>query len=1117
MRRLVSAVTLCLAAAACSAETPHLLRHPSLSDTAIAFRYADDIWTVPRAGGMARRLTSTANIAEGPFVSPDGRTVAYSARVNGNIDVFTVPAAGGVARRITFQPDGNYVAGWTPDGKDLLVAGMEKAHRMFFQMYRVHADGSGLPQMLPLPSAAEASYSPDGSHIAYNPFLQWQEASWKRYRGGQTQPVWIVDAKTLDVVKVPRENSNDRYPQWDGDTVYFLSDRNGAQTLFRYDVKARDVKQLVANKGLDIKSYSVHKGVVVYEQFGALHLLENDKDTALTVQLDGDLPALQPHIAKVAADEIQNANISPTGVRAVFEAHGEIFTVPADKGDTRNLTNTTDAAEREPSWSDDGMRLAYFSDAGGEYKLVIRNQSGAGTAKRIDLGPNPTYYYGSRWSPDSKRVLFTDKRGDLWYVNVDDAAPRPVKIDLDDHGPWGPNGFAASFSADSRWVLYLKSLPSMMNAAYLFNTDTGKSTQVTDGMSNVTNPVWDQNGKYIFFTASTDVGPAVDGFGLGSFNRTTTSSVYVAVLSKSDPSPIPPESDDEKAKSATDEAKPAATDAAKSEEKKPGDTKSDAAKAEGEKKDAKKLTKIDLDGMGERILALPVPARNYTSMYPGKTGVLLLGEASSAAANSSAEGPSGMRSIWRFTLETRKTEDVLHGSTSMVASADGEKLLYRKGDGFFIAPIADLKPEAADGTPGKSLKMDGMQARVDPRAEWKQIYNETWRIEREFFYDPNFHGLDLKKISAKYAPYVDGLSTRSDLTYLQQEMLGELTVGHMFISGPHTGGDGPKAGMLGADYTIDQDRYRIAHVVHGGNWNPALYAPLTQPGVNVKDGEYLLAVNGTPLHATDDVYEAFDGLAGKQTTITVGPTPDGKGSRDVLVLPVASERAMREQEWIEGNIRKVDAMSNGQVAYVYVPNTAGAGFDSFNRYFFAQTGKKAVVIDERFNQGGDIADYVIDVLKRKPMLNYVSREGVSVTEPSGAIFGPKAMLINQNAGSGGDAMPWLFRQAQLGPLVGTRTWGGLVGIGGYPSLLDGGSVTAPRTALYGLNGQWEVENIGVAPDVMVEDDPRSAAAGHDAQLEKAVSIVMDELKKNPPATFRKPAYPNYHKDDGLGR
>jgi tricorn protease len=1098
-------------ASAAFGQVPHLLRHPSLSDTTIAFRYADDVWTVARTGGVARRLTSTANVTEGPFFSPDGATVAYSARVNGNVDVFTVPTAGGVAKRITFQPDGNYVSGWTPDGKDLLVASMEKSFRTYFQMYRVHADGSGLPEKLPLPSAAQVSVSPDGTHVAYNPVLQWQEDSWKRYRGGQTEPVWIADLKTLDVVKVPRENSNDRYPEWDGSGIYFLSDRSGPVTLYRYDVATKAVKELVPNKGLDIKSYSVHKGAVVYEQFGALHMLDaNGAQTPLTVQVDGDLPALQPHIAKIGADEIQNANLSPSGVRAVFEAHGDIFTVPAEKGDVRNLTNTSNAAEREPAWSPDGKRVAYFSDASGEYKLYLRDQNGTAAPTVIDLGPDPTYYYSPRFSPDSKKIVFSDKRLNLWYVNVDGSTPKIVKVDTGTHEGFDPTGYSASFSPDSRWILYARSLPSLLTAAFLYSTETGKSTQLTDGMSNVTNPVWDAGGKYIYFTASTDIGPAVDGFGLGSLNRTTTASAYIVVLSKDDPSPIPPESDDEKAK-AEDDKKPAATDAAKSDEKK--------AATAGKPADAKPdvtATKIDLDGIQERILALPIPARNYTTMYPGKAGVLFLGEGG-AAANTSSDGPPTMRSVWRFTLETRKTEDVLHNVSSLVGSADGDKLLYKKGDGFFIAASGDLKPEAADGTPGKGLNMGGMQARIDPRAEWKQMYAETWRIEREYFYDPGFHGLDLKKISAKYAPYVDGLSSRSDLTYLQNEMLGEMTVGHMFISGPHAGGDGPKAGLLGADYSIDHDRYKFAHVVRGGNWSPALYAPLTQPGVNVKDGEYLLAVNGTPLHATDDVYEAFDGLANRQTTITVGPNADGSGSRDVLVLPVASERAMREQEWIEGNIRKVDELSHGQVAYVYLPNTAGAGFDNFNRYFFSQTHKKAVVIDERYNQGGMIADYVIDVLKRKPMLNYESRQGLPVTEPSGAIFGPKAMLINQNAGSGGDAMPWLFRQAQLGPLVGTRTWGGLVGIGGYPSLLDGGSITAPRTALYGLNGQFEIENIGVAPDVEVEENPKSVAGGHDPQLEKAVALVMEELAKHPPQTFAKPAYPNYHKGDGLGR
>ena len=591
----------------------------------------------------------------------------------------------------------------------------------------------------------------------------------------------------------------------------------------------------------------------------------------------------------------------------------------------------------------------------------------------------------------------------------------------------------------------------------------------------------------------------------------------MAVLSKDQVSPIPPESDDEK-NQADDDKKPAPTDAAKTDEKK--DAAKKPAEKEAKDKDAKTApepapeTKIDLEGIQQRILALPIPARNYVALMPGKAGVFLLGEGS-AAANSAQDGPQLLRSIWRFTLETRKTEDVLHNAAGAVISFDGDKLLYRKGDGYFIAAGTELTPAAADGTPGKPLKMD-MQAKIDPRAEWKQIYAETWRIEREFFYDPGFHGLDLAKISARYAPYVDGLSCRSDLTYLQEEMLGEMTVGHMFIRGPHVPGDAPKTGLLGADYTIDRDRYKITHVVSGGNWNPTLYSPLTQPGVNVHEGEYILAVNGLQLHASDNLYAAFEGLAGKQTSLTVGPNADGSGSRSVLVVPVENERNMRNQEWIEGNIRKTDQLSGGKVAYVYLPNTGGGGFNSFNRYFFAQTEKKAVVIDERYNEGGDIADYVIDVLKRTPMLNYESRQGLRTTEPTGAIFGPKAMLINQNAGSGGDAMPWLFRQAKLGPLVGVRTWGGLVGIGGYPVLLDGGSITAPRTALYNLKGEFDIENKGVPPDVEVEEDPKSVAAGHDPQLERGVQIVMDELKKNPPAEFPVPSYPNYHKDDGLG-
>ncbi len=1099
-------------------QPPQLLRAPSLSDSLIAFRHADDIWTVPRQGGSARRLTSTANVSEGPFFSPDGQTIAYSATVAGNRDVYTIPVTGGVPHRVTYHPGGNYVIGWTPDGHDILFASMQDSVRMYFQIFRIAASGAGLPQQLPLPSAYVGTYSPDSSHFAYNPWLQWQEDSWKRYRGGQTQPIWIVDLKSLDLVKVPRENSNDRYPLWLGDSIYFLSDRNGPISLFAYDTHTKAVKQLVENHGLDFKTLTGRGDTLAYEQFGTIHLYDIPSGKAHEVQIstDGDLPALLPHLASILPSEIQNAAISPTGVRALFEAHGDIFTVPEDKGDVRNLTNSSSSAEREPAWSPDGKHIAYFSDASGEYQLYIRDQDGLKPPQVISLGADPTYYYSPVWSPDSKRIVFSDKRLHLWLVNLDPALgpATPVLVATALREGFGPSNFSASFSPDAKWVLYSTSLPNFEDAAYLYNIASAKSTQITDGMSEVTNPVFDPGGKYIFFTASTNNGPARDGFGLGSFNRTISSSVYVAVLSKDEKSPIPPEPGDESVNS--DDKKTAPSGAAGSQETKDAATKSDDKDAGKKSNSTLPETRIDLDGIQQRILALPIPARNYVLLQPGKTGVILLGEAS-PAANPADGDPQQLRSLWRFTLKDRKTEDVLHDISVVVVSFDGNRVLYQKHDGFFISPMDNLTPAAADGTPGKPLRVDAMQARVDPRAEWQQEYNETWRIEREFFYDPGYHGLDLAKIKAKYEPYVAGLSSRSDLTYLMQEMLGELTVGHMFI-GYHAPGDdkAPKTGLLGADYTIDHNRYKIAHIVQGGNWDPRLYSPLTQPGVNVHEGEYLLAVNGTPLHAGQNLYAAFEGLAGKQTTLTVGPNPDASGSRDVVVLPVDSETGMHMQQWIEGNIRRADELSGGKVAYVYLPNTAGAGFNSFNRYFFAQTQKQAVIVDDRWNQGGDIADYVIDVLKRTPMLNYESRNGLHTTEPTGAIFGPKAMLINQNAGSGGDAMPWLFRQAGLGPLVGTRTWGGLVGIGGYPVLQDGGTVTAPRTALYGLTGKFDIENIGVSPDVTVQNDPKSVSEGHDPQLEKAVQLLLEQLKAHPPVTYPVPPYPNYHQHDGLG-
>jgi tricorn protease len=1091
---------------------PLLLRNPSLSQSQIAFVYADDIWTVPREGGDAQRLTSVSAVASGPYFSPDGTQIAYSTRQNGVVEVYVVNSEGGVPRRITWDPSGNYAAGWMPDGKDVLFDSMRESYSDFFRLFRAHADGTGSPTILPLPSATTGSFSSDGETLAYVPVMQW-EPGWKHYRGGQTTPVWLVNMKTLDLVRIPRDNSNDSSPVWEGKTVYFLSDRNGPVSLFSYDTETKEVKQVVPNNSYDLKTVAAGPGALVYEQFGSLHLydLATHQEHTVPVTIHGDLPSLVPHLANISAREVQNFGVSPTGVRVVVEAHGDIFTLPAEKGDTRNLTKTPGTAERDPAWSPDGKSVAYFSDASGEYQLYIRDQDGLQPPKVIDLGPNPSYFYSPHWSPDSKYIAYSDKHLHIWYVAV--AGGKPVKIDTALRGGFG-SSVEISWSPDSQWIAYTRDLQNQLHAIFFYSLATHTATQITDGMSNAAHPVFDPDGKYLYFTASTNNGPSDAGIDLSSLNRSTTSSPYVIVLAKDGASPVPPQSDDENSKKEEDKTDDKdKKDVTPSQEKaaaKGDEQKGDAKKKEGEKP---KATVIDLAGIGNRILSLPIPARNYVDLSAGKTGVLFLAEGGPVGRSSDNDGPP-IRALWRFTTKDRKTEDVLSGLTGYSVSFNGEKLFYMRGDSWFLVPTAEIKPGA---TQGKPVNNGEMFATIAPRAEWNQMYTETWRIERDFFYDPNLHGLDLAKIETKYKPYLGGLASRDEFTYLSDEMLGEIQVGHMFVRGPHEPSDAPKPGLLGADYTVDHNRYRFAKIYNGQNWTPALTAPLTLPGINVTVSEYLLAVNGRELFGTDNIYSFFDGTAGKQTVIRVGTKPDGSDGRDVTVVPTGSEHGLRNIDWIESNRRKVDKLSDGKIAYIYMPNTGGAGYDNFNRYFYAQLDRQGVVLDERYNEGGFIADYIVNVLGQKILSGAIERDGEPVHDPEGAIFGPKAMIINQSAGSGGDAMPWYFRKAHLGTLVGVRTWGGLVGIGGYPTLIDGGGVTAPRYAIYGLNGQWEVEGHGIPPDVEVEELPKDVAAGHDMQLEKAVAIVMEQLKEHPFVPPPIPAYPNYHQHDGLGK
>jgi tricorn protease len=1114
--------------AVAQSNSPLLLRFPTVSKTQIVFTYADDLWIVSRDGGDARRLTSAAGIEGLPYFSPDGSLIAFTGDFDGNRDVFVVPASGGIPRRLTYHPAEEYAAGWTPDGKKILFNSWGNSFIHFEdQLYTVPVEG-GLPVEVPLPIAEDASYSPDGTHIAYVPHPKWQQA-WKRYHGGQTTPIWIADLKDSSIVKIPRDNSNDHHPMWIGDTIYFLSDRNGPVSLFAYDSKTKQVTEALHSDGLDFKTASAGPDAIVIEQFGAIKLydLATRQARNVTIHVAGDVEAVRPHFAKVEPKRIQNFSISPTGARAVFETWGEIFTVPTDKGDIRNVTRSPAVADRDPAWSPDGKSIAYFSDESGEYELAIRDQNGLGTVRRINLGNPPSFFYTPTWSPDSKKIAYIDKRLQLWYVDLD--KPTPKLVDTDYFWTFSSNATGQTWSPDNKWIAYTKQLPSGQHAVFVYSLDQGKTFQVTDGMSDALYPSFDKNGKYLYFTASTNVALTTAGLDMTSDEHRVSRSVYVAVLSKDEKSPLAPESDEEKPKDekkpdqdkdkAADQAQEKTKDKSKNKSKDADKSSPAATDKDKDDKDKKKdepvVVKIDIDGIGQRILSLPIPAKNYLNMLSGKSGILFLAEGPMVITED--DYPNISQTIQKFDLSKRKVDKFMDDVNDFTVSFDGEKLLYRKGDSWATAS-SDDGPGSGSPKPGFGpLRLDGWEVYVEPRAMWKQIYNETWRIERDFFYDPHYHGLDLEKAKKKYAPYLDGIASRDELTYLFQESLGEMTVGHMFVGG----GEAPepkkvKGGLLGADYSLENGRYRIAKVYDGENWNPGNEAPLTQPGVNVKAGDYLLAVNGRELHASDNIYGFFEETAGKQVVLRVGPNLDGKDSREVTVVPVESEENLRHLAWIESNRRRVDQATGGRIAYVHVPNTAGGGYTSFNRYFFSQVGKQGAIIDERFNEGGQLADYIIEYLRRPMMSKVVTREGHDWSSPSEAIYGPKVMIINEMSGSGGDALPWYFRKAGIGPLIGKKTWGGLVGIGGYPELIDGGRVTAPRAAIYGLNGDWEVENKGVAPDVEVDLEPAAWRAGHDAQLEKAIEVVMQQLKEHPLPEIKRPPYPNYHEHDDLG-
>jgi tricorn protease len=1087
MKRIVLVVLVLLVGVGtffAQSDKPMLFRQPTMNKTDIVFSFAGDLWKVPKAGGTAVRLTSGTGIETSPEFSPDGNWIAFTGQYDGNTDIFVIPSTGGEPRRLTYHPGTDSVLSWTPDGKSIVFLSTRTSGMPLPKMYTIPVSGEGLPNELPFPMAGgTATFSADSSKLAYMPLAP-AFNQWKMYRGGRTTKIWIGDMSDSSVEEIPRQNSNDFTPLWMGNKIYFLSDRNGRNvTLYSYDTNTKAVKQEIDNKGLDLKTASTGPDGIVYEQFGSINIFDtrSGKVNEVKISLSGDFPEVRPRYEKVAKS-VSNVAISPNGARAVFEARGEILTVPADKGDTRNLTNTSNVAERDPAWSPDGKWIAYFSDESGEYALHLREQSGMGEVKKISLGNPSSYFYSPQFSPDSKKILFTDKRLNIWYLDIEN--PKLTKVDTNPFESPFPVLFP-SWSPDSKWIAYTKQLKNRLGAVFVYSLDTGKATQITDGLSDASFAAFDKEGKYLYFTASTDNGPTTGWLDMSGFPFQVTRSVYAIVLGKDEPSPISPESDEEK-------VKPAETPTPEKPEEKPTP------------KEVK--VSIDFDDIDQRIISLPLPARDYQGLVTGLPGTFFLLEAVPSTGTDTT--PNVGVTIHKFELKTRKATKILEKVTQFAVSASGKEMLFGQFPGRFTiaSTVAPMKP--GEG----AVNVGSMEVYVKPREEWKQMYHEAWRVQRDFFYDPTFHGVNIKMMEERYKPFIEGIASRADLNYLFQEMLGNLTVGH-HNSG---GGDFPtltqySGGLIGADYRIANGRYQFAKIYNGENWNPDLNAPLTQPGLNIKEGEYLIAVNGREVRATDNIYSFFEQTAGKQIVIRISSKPDGSDARQVTVVPIPNESALRRLNWIEDNRRKVSELSNNQLGYVYLPNTGGAGYTNFNRYYFAQIDKKGAIIDERFNGGGSAADYFISYMTR-PLMNYWStREGEDFTTPVGSIYGPKTMIINEYAGSGGDLLPWLFRKAKIGQLVGKRTWGGLVGIYTYPQLIDGGSVTAPRVAFRNEKGELDVENKGVAPDVEIDLDPKIWRMGRDPQLEKAVQVTLDELKRNPMTKPKNGAFPNYSK------
>lgn len=1053
-----------------------LLRSPTVSDKHLAFVYGGDIWLAEKDGSHPRRLTVNPTVEQLPIFSPDGTRIAFTGNYDGNTDVYVISIEGGEPQRVTSHPAADLLRGWLSNEEVYFTTQREFTYSLGSRLYRSKLDGA-VDYPLLMPEAYQGSPSPDGRYWAYlknaDP-TERDRVAFKRYRGGGMPSIWIFDTKTHDIEIVPGEQSNDVKPIWMENKVYFLSDRDKIVNVFSYDVETKAIEKLTQHDDYDVRTLQGNRDELVYEQAGRIHHLDLDSKTSrpVAIHLAADAVYKRPHYVEMK-DAIRNIGISPTGKRALFESRGEIFTVPKEKGDARNISKETGSHERFPAWSPDGRWISYLSDKNGRFELVLRDQKGVEEPQYFSLGTTEShYYFDPVWSPDSKKIVYNDAHLNLWVLDLE--TKRIAKVDddyLGSHTGRAYDYFQSSWSPDSKWIAYLKTLPSGVNTIRLYSLESKESHAVTDGMSTVYNPAFTRDGKYLAFSASTDVGLSNSGLHMTAYDRSPSFHPYVFILSSETPTIFTHQSDEEEIKE--DE-----------------ETTKEKEDKDGEEKNKSAPVQVDFNQVNRRIISLPIPAGSM-----GFNGLVADNLLYSRGGN-----------IYKFDFTKRKEELFIEKARQFSISQDGKQILYRKDSQYFIAKTGE-KPKPNDG----KIDLDGIKLRVDPEQEWNQIFNEVWAMQKDLFYVENMHGADWEAVKAKYEPFLPHVNHRSDLSYLLNEMLGELVVGHSYIyPGDEPSAPSVSTGLLGADFQIEKDKYRIQKIYTSLDWNPGFNAPLAVPGQDIQEGMYLLAVNGVEVNGSTDLFRLLDFTVGKQVSLKIGTDGNLSRAKDVVVTPISfeDEMALRKQDWVESNRKKVDEWSDGAIAYVYMPNTGREGYSSFNRYYFSQMDKKALLLDERNNGGGSVADYVIDLLSRELISGWSIRDGRSFTTPGNGIFGPKAMIINENAGSGGDMMPYMFRFKGLGKLVGRTTMGILVGISGYPPLIDGGRVTSPNFGVFDLNGNYIIENEGVEPDLFVEQLPKALLEGKDPQLEATVELLMEEMKHYPYKEVHKPADPN---------